>query len=195
MEFKQSQQKYLENIEEVGRKLLPAKLADTKNNGQLVTSWLIKNCAEAEGQIIDASTLNILRVIKALDVAGLIDWQTPPKAAPAKKRPDYFQTNDGAKQNQPKDAELNIKMAQERKRREALGDAANAETMAEAVALVSRHSSTSHSRTARERSALKAEFDKLVSARVHPKDLLAALKAKQSTFENGDPTRPYLGHR
>src|SRR6266478_719944 len=90
MEFKQSQQKYLENIEEVGRKLLPAKLADTKNNGQLVTSWLIKNCAEAEGQIIDASVENIIRAIKALDVAGLIDWQTPPK-----KRPDFQQSNDG----------------------------------------------------------------------------------------------------
>jgi hypothetical protein len=190
MQFKQSQAKYQENIDAVAKKLLPAVLAATPNNGQLIAGWLIKNCTEAEGEIVDASVENIIRAIKALDVAGLIDWQTPPKVAPAKKRPDFLQTNDGAKQNQPKDAQFNIEMEQERRRRIALGDQANAETMAEAVALVSRHSSTSHSRTARERAVLKQEFDKLVSARVHPKDLLVALQAKQNTFTNGDPTRP-----
>ncbi len=198
MEFKQSQQKYLENIGEVGKKLLPAKLADTKNNGQLVTSWLIKHCAEAEGQIIDASTSNILRAIKALDVAGLIDWQTPPKVAPAKKRPDFLQSHDGDLVNHAREnkvSEIDFQMAEEKRRRQALGDAANAETMAEAAAIVRNHSSISHSRTAREKAALKTEFDRLIAARVHPKDVLAGVKAKQSTFEGGDITRPHLGHR
>jgi hypothetical protein len=190
MEFKQSKQKYAENISATEKRLLPAILAATPNNGQLIAGWLIKNCAEAEGEIIDASVENIIRAVKALDVAGLIDWQTPPKVAPAKKRHDFLQTNDGAKQNQPKDAEFNIQMAQERKRREALGDRANAELMSEAARIVRNHSSTSHSRTARERDVLRKEFDRLVAAKVHPKDLLTALKAKQDTFANGDVTRP-----
>ena len=189
--FKQNEVEYNANIVAVEKKLLPAVLAATRRNGDLLAAWLMKNCAE--GDVVDASAKNILQAITALDAANLIDWKVAPK--PQKKRPDYLQSNDGAKQNQPKDSELDIAMAHEKKRREALGDAANAETMAEAVALVSRHSSTSHSRTARERAALKTEFDKLVAARVHPKDVLAGVKAKQDTFANGDVTRPGFGGR
>jgi hypothetical protein len=196
MEFKQSQQKYLENIKEATRKLLPAVPADTVINGQLMLGWLIKNCAEAEGQIIDASVENIIRAIKALDVAGLVDWQTPPK--PQKKRPDVLQTTDGNRVNHAREnklSELDFQMAEEKRRRQALGDAANAETMAEAAAIVRNHSSVSHSRTAREKAVLKTEFDRLIAAKVHPKDVLAGVKAKQDTFANGDVTRLTFGSR
>src|SRR5579859_241806 len=182
MQMKQSQQKYAENIEAVEKRLLPAVLAPTPNNGQLIGSWLAKNCLEADGEIVDASVENIIRGIKALDSAGLIDWQIAPKVAPVKKRPDFLQSNDGAAHLQPKDAELRIQMKQERERRQKLGDAANAEIMSEAAALVSRHSSTSHSRTYREREALKKEFDRLVASKVHPKEVLAGVQAKQNSF-------------
>src|ERR1700676_3459303 len=176
MEWKQSQQKYLENIEEVGKKLLPAKLADSRNNGLLIGNWLIRNCSEAEGTIVDASTSNILRAVDALDKAGVLDWQTPRKVAPTKKRPDVLQTHDGNRVNHAREnklSEIDFQMAEEKRRRQALGDAVNREILEEAAGLVSRHSSVSHSRTAREKETLKKEFDKLNRAKTHPKDLLA----------------------
>ena len=119
-----------------------------------------------------------------------VEWEIAPIKTPAKPRPDFLQTNDGARQNQPKEAELDIAMAHEKKRREALGDAANAETMAEAAALVRNHSNYPHSRAIRERDVLKKEFDRLVAAKVHPKQVLEALQAKRVTFEGSDVTRP-----
>jgi hypothetical protein len=182
MEFKQSEQKYNENIREVEKKLSPAVLAATAISAQLIAGWLMKNCVEADGTIIDASVPNILRAINALDAAGLIDWEKPPVKKPEKKRPDYLQTREGEPVNHARESrpsEIDIAMGQEKKRREALGDAQNAEIMSEAIALIQRHSSTSHGRTARERDALKKEFDRLVAAKTHPKKLLEAIQAKQ----------------
>jgi hypothetical protein len=198
MEFKQSEQKYTENIDAVVKKLLPAVLAVTRYNGQLVVGWLMKNCVEAEGEIVDASVENITKAIRALDIAGLVEWKTPPKVVPTKKRPDFLQTSEGSAVNHAREnrvSELDIQMEHEKKRRAALGDAANREILEEAAALVSNHSSVSHSRSYRERAELKKEFEKLVASRVHPKDLLAALKAKQETFANGDVTRPTFGRQ
>ena len=192
-QWKQNEQEYNANIVAVEKKLMPAVLAATPRNGQSLANWLLKNCTE--GDVVDASVKNILQGITALDAAKLIDWKVAPKVVPQKKRPDFLQTNDGARQNQPKDAELDIQMSQERKRREALGDAANAEMMAEAAAIVRNHSSISHSRTAREKVVLKTEFDRLVAARAHPKDVLKGVLAKQDTFANGDVTRPAFGSR
>jgi len=193
MEFKQTNEELDANKAKVDKTFVPAVLGDKAWTDLLPSMgrWLLNNCTF--NGIVDCSVANMIRAINALDGTGLFDWQISPIKKPAKKRPDFLQTNDGAKQNQPKDAELDIAMAQEKKRREALGDAANREIMVEAVALVSHHSSVSHSRTNRERAALKAEFDRLVAAKTHPKDLLTALKTKQSTFEGSDVTRPRLG--
>jgi hypothetical protein len=198
MELKQSQQKYLANIEEVAKRMLPAVLAATENNGRLIGSWLAKHCVEAEGDIVDGSTANILRAVDALDKAGLLDWQVAPVKKPAKKRPDVLQSRDGSPINHAKPdrvSDLDRTMAEEKRRREALGDAANREIMAEAISLVKNHSSVSHSRTYRERATLKSEFDRLVAAGTHPTELLVALKIKQDTFANGDVTRPRFGSR
>ncbi len=191
--FKQNEVEYNANIVAVEKKLLPAVLGATRRNGDLLASWLMKNCAE--GDVVDASAKNILQAITALNAANLIDWKVAPK--PQKKRPDFLQSHDGDPTNHAREnqvSELDIQMSQEKKRREALGDAANAETMAEAAALVRNHSSVSHSRTARERAALRSEFDRLFAARTHPKELLAALKTKQATFEGEDITRPRLAN-
>jgi hypothetical protein len=190
--FKQNEVEYNANIVAVEKRLLPAVLAATRRNGDLLASWLMKNCAE--GDVVDASTQNILKAVRALDGAGLVDWQIAPK--PQKKKPDFLQSNDGRRvtAREAQEREQDILMSQERTRREALGDQANREIMAEAVALVQKHSSVSHSRTYRERASLKAEFDRL-NGKVHPKDLLAALQAKQNTFADADITRPRLGGR
>ncbi len=177
MEMKQSQQKYAENLEEVRKRLLPSVLSATKNNGDLIGNWLVKNCSEAEGAIVDASVANILKAIETLDkIPGLLDWEIPPVKKPAKKRPDFLQTNEGRRVTA----------------REALGDAANTEIMSEAVALVRNHTNFPHSRAIRERDVLKKEFDRLVAAKMHPKDVLAAIQAKRATFEGEDITRPRL---
>jgi hypothetical protein len=194
MQFKQGVEGYRKNIDTAMKKLLPAVLKNTEKNGRRVSDWLVEHCAE--GDVVDASTSNILAAVSALDGIGFIDWEIAPVKVPQKKKPDVLQSHDGnptnhARENQK--SEIDFQMAHEKKRREALGGAENRETMSKAVALVSNHSSVSHSRTYRERAALKVEFDKLVSARVHPKDLLAALQAKQDTFANGDITRPHLG--
>jgi hypothetical protein len=175
MEFKQGVEGYRTNVGEATKQLLPAILKNTMKNGQRVSDWLVEHCSE--GDIVDASTRNILRAIRALDGAPLgVEWEVAPK--PQKKRPDFLQTNDGSRQKQ-KDAEseLDIQMRQERERRVALGNAANAELMSEAAAIVRNHSSISHSRTSRERAALKSEFDKLIAARVHPKKVLEGVLA------------------
>jgi len=195
MEMKQSQQKYAENLEEVRKRLLPSVLSATKNNGDLIGNWLVKNCSEAEGAIVDASVANILKAIETLDkIPGLLDWEIPPVKKPAKKRPDFLQTNEGRRvtAREAQDREQDILMSQERKRREALGDAANTEIMSEAVALVRNHTNFPHSRAIRERDVLKKEFDRLVAAKMHPKDVLAAIQAKRATFEGEDITRPRL---
>jgi hypothetical protein len=191
--FKQNQQEYNANIVKVEKQLLPAILAATANNGQSLANWLIKNCAE--GDVVDASVKNILRAVSALDAAQLIDWKVAPVKAPAKKRPDFLQTNDGSRFNQPKFSELDMQMEHERKRRSALGDAENGKIMSEAAAIVRNHSNYPHSRAIRERDVLKKEFDRLVAAKVHPTKVLEALKAKQSEFEGVDVTRPHLGNK
>ncbi len=194
VQFKQNEVEYNANIVAVEKKLLPAVLGATRRNGDSLAQWLIKNCAE--GDVVDASVKNILQAVNTLDAAKLIDWKVAPK--PQKKRPDFLQSHDGDPTNHAREnriSEIDIVMAQEKKRRQALGDAANAEIMSEAAAIVRNHSSISHSRTAREKAVLKAEFDKLAAARVHPKDVLAGVKAKQDTFANGDVTRPTFGGR
>jgi hypothetical protein len=194
--WKQNEQEYSANITKVEQKLLPAKLAATVSNGQLLANWLIKNCAE--GDVVDASVPNILEAIAVLDKARSIDWEVAPTKTPQKKKPDFLQSREGSAVNHAREnqiSEIDIAMAQEKKRREALGDAANDETLSLCHRLVGNHSSSSHSRTNREKAVLKAEFDRLVAARVHPKDLLAALQAKQDTFANGDVTRPRFGNK
>ncbi len=185
MEFKQSKEIYAENIKAVEKKLAPAVLSATANNGNLLAGWLMKNCVEADGTIIDASVENIVRAIKALDGTGLIDWDKAPVKKPEKKKPDFLQTNDGAPVNHARESRSELDTQErERKHREAL-DRENAKTMAEAVALIQGHSSTSHSKTAKERDLLKKEFDRLVSAKTDPKKLLAAIQAKQNSFYAG----------
>jgi hypothetical protein len=195
MEFKQGVEGYRTNVGEATKQLLPAVLKNTAKNGQRVSDWLVEHCSE--GDIVDASTKNILRAIRALDGAPLgVEWEVAPK--PQKKRPDVLQTTDGNRVNHAREnkvSEIDFQMAEEKRRRQALGDAANREILAEAAALVSSHSSVSHSRTYRERAALKTEFDRLIAAKIHPKDVLAAVKAKQDTFTNGDVTRPTFGSR
>ena len=194
MRFKQGAEGYGKNIEKVMKKLLPAIIKNTEKNGRRVSDWLVEHCAEAD--VVDASVENILRAITALDGIGFIDWEVAPVKVPQKKKPDVLQSSEGSPTNHAREnqkSEIDFQMAHEKKRREALGDDANRKIMADAVSLVSNHSSVSHSRTYRERASLKAEFDKLVSARTHPQELLAALQAKQNTFADGDITRPHLG--
>jgi hypothetical protein len=185
MEFLQSKEKYQQNIQEVEKRLLLAVLSATPNNGNLLAGWLAKNCVQAEGQIVDASVANILKAIDALDAAGLLDWEKAPVKKTEKKRPDFLQTNEGAKVNHAREShpsELDITMAQEKKRREALGDRANAELINEAVALIKRHTSTTHAKTGREREILKAEFDRLTALKAHPRDVLKGVEQKQQSF-------------
>jgi hypothetical protein len=194
--FKQTRQELDDNKIKVDKAFLPAVLG-LKAWASILPSmgiWLNNNCSF--NGVVDASVPNMIRAINSLDGTGLFDWEIAPIKKPAKKRPDFLQTNDGSRQKQ-KDAEseLDIQMRQERERRVALGNAANAELMSEAAAIVRNHSSISHSRTAREKAVLKVEFDRLVAAKVHPKDVLAGVKAKQDTFANGDVTRPTFGGR
>jgi hypothetical protein len=194
MRFKQGAEGYGKNIEKVMKKLLPAMIKNTEKNGRRVSDWLVEHCAE--GDVVDASVENILRAITALDGIKFIEWEIAPIQKPAKQKPFVQQSSEGSPTNHAREnqkSEIHFQMAHEKKRRETLGDAANAETMSEAVRLVNNHSSFSHSRTHREKAVLKSEFDRLVAAKTHPTDLLAALKAKQDTFANGDITRPSLG--
>jgi len=201
MKTKQTQEQLAQIIQALGPSLKPAVLLDcdansppeiqrkVRANSSYILAYMEKHFADADG-IIDASLKNWVEA--ALALQDQLSWEIPPKK---KNQRDYLQSNDGARQNQPKDSELDIAMAHEKKRRQALGDAANAETMAEAAAIVRNHSSISHSRTARERAVLREEFNRLVVARVHPKDVLAGVKAKQDSFANGDITRPTFGGR
>jgi hypothetical protein len=193
--FKQNGQEYNANIVKVEKQLLPAILAATANNGQSLANWLIKNCVE--GDVVDASVKNILQAVNALDAAKLIDWKIAPIQKPQKKRPDVLQSHDGnpvnhAKPDRP--SEFDLMMGQERKRRERLGDIENGKLMSEAAALVRNHTNYPHSRAIRERDVLRKEFDRLVAAKTHPNEVLAALKAKQSEFDGVDVTRPHLGN-
>lgn len=192
--FKQSESEYQNNITTVERKILPSKLAATASNGTLLANWIIKNCAE--GDVVDASVENILSAIVALDRAGLVDWEIAPVKKPAKKQPDFLQTNEGRAPNHAHEAqvtEVDIQMAQERKRREKLGEQENGKLMSEAAAICRNHSNYPHSRAIRERTELKKEFDRLVASKAHPKDVLAALKTKQDTFSGADTMRPHYG--
>jgi hypothetical protein len=191
MEFKQSPKKIEENLNAATQRLLPAVFKETHLGvvGDLAGRWLKLNRAEAEGEIVDASTTNILEAINALNDADLLKdcWERPPVRKPQKKRPDFLQSHDGDRTNHAREAqvsELDVQMAQEKQRRQALADRANAELVNEAIALIQRHSASSHGRTARERDALKQEFDRLTAAKTHPRDLLAAIKEKQNSFYN-----------
>lgn len=189
MQFKQGAEGYRKNIEIVMKKLLPAVLKNTEKNGQRVSDWLVENCSE--GDIVDASVENILKAIKALDGAPLgVEWEIAPAKTPIKRQPDFLQTNDGARHNQPKNSELDIAMAAERKRREKLGEQEHGRLMSESAALVRNHTNFPHSRAIRERTILKELYDKLVSTKTHPKQVLEALQAKRSEFEGADITRP-----
>jgi hypothetical protein len=191
--FKQNEQEYNANIVKVEKQLLPAILAGTANNGQSLANWLIKNCAE--GDVVDASVKNILQAVNALDAAKLIDWKIVPIQKP-QKRPDVLQSHEGSPINHAKPdhvSEIDLMMGQERKRRERLGDAENGKIMSEAAALVRDHTNYPHSRAIRERDVLKKEFDRLVAAKTHPKEVLEAIQAKRATFEGADITRPRLG--
>jgi len=196
MKAKQTQEQIVQIIQALGPALKPAVLLDCDANSppeiqrqvraniSYILAYMDKHFTDADG-IIDASLKNWVKA--ALALQDQLSWEVPPKK---KRQPDFLQTNDGARQNQPRDAELDIQMAHEKKRRAALADSANAEIMSEAAAIVRNHSSVSHSRTARERSALKTEFDRLIAAKVHPKAVLEGIKAKQETFANSDVTRP-----
>ena len=197
MQFKQTSEELDANKAKVDKAFLPAVLGD-KAWGALLNPmgiWLLNNCAF--NGLVDASVANMIRAVNRLDGTGLFDWQIAPIKKPAKKR-DYLQSHDGDLVNHAREnkvSEIDFQMAEEKRRRQALGDAANREILEEAAALVSRHSSVSHSRTYREREALKKEFDRLVAAKVHPRDVLAGVQAKQETFSGGDITRPHLGGR
>jgi len=200
MKTKQTQEQLAQIIQALGPSLKPAVLLDcdansppeiqrkVRANSSYILAYMEKHFTDADG-MTDASLKNWVKAVLALQ--DQLSWEIPPKK---KNQRDYLQSNAGARQNQ-KDSELDIQMEQERRRRIALGDVANREILEEAARLVSKHSSVSHSRTARERAALKAEFDRLIAARVHPKDVLAGVKAKQDTFANGDVTRPGFGGR
>ena len=202
MKTKQTQENLAQIIQALGPSLKPAVLLDcdansppeiqrqVRANSTYILAYMDKHFTDADG-ITDASLKNWLKAVLALQ--DQLSWAIPPKK---KNRPDFLQTNDGSRQKQ-KDAEseIDIQMRQERERRVALGDAANAELMSEAAAIVRNHSSISHSRTAREKAVLKVEFDRLVAAKVHPKDVLAGVKAKQDAFANGDVTRPTFAGR
>src|SRR5580704_17551267 len=95
MEFKQGVEGYRKNVEEAMKQFLPAILKNTMKNGQRVSDWLVEHCSE--GDVVDASTKNILRAIRALDGAPLgVEWEVAPKPA---KRPDVLQTHDGNRVN------------------------------------------------------------------------------------------------
>lgn len=197
MRLKQSQEEYLQNLNAAAKKILPAALSETPEgahgNGLLLANWLRKNCAE--GDVIDASVVNIISAIVALDKAGLIDWKVPPTKKPAKPQPAFLQTNEGRAPNHARESqvsEINITMAQEKQRREKLGEQEHGKIMAEAAALVRNHSAYPHSRRIRETTALKAEFDRLVASKVHPKEVLAGVKALQNSFTGADITRPKI---
>jgi hypothetical protein len=186
--FKQTNEELDVNKAKVDKSFLPAKLGDRAWVGLLPSMgrWLLINCTV--NGLTDGSVANMIRAVNALDGTGLFDWEIAPIKKPSKKQPDFQQTNEGRRvtAREAQDREHDILMTQERARRSALGDAANAEIMAEAAAIVSRHSANSHSRTAREKAVLKTEFDRLVASRAHPKQVLESIKAKQNTFANGD---------
>ena len=96
----------------------------------------------------------MIRAIRALDGTGLFDWEIAPTEKPAKKQPDFLQTNEGRAPNHAHEAqvtEVDIQMAQERKRREKLGEQENGKLMSEAAAICRNHSNYPHSRAIRER--------------------------------------------
>jgi hypothetical protein len=191
MRLKQSNEEYLKNLEAVEKKLLPAVIKNTAKNGERVVEWMMEPSNDCcSGDVVDASEGNIRKAIDALHGIGFFDWDVPPVKKPAKKQPDFLQTNDGARQNQPKNVELDIQIAQEKKRREALGNLENGKIMAEAAKLVREHNPFPHSRRIRETTALKREFDRLVASKVHPKEVLAGVKALQDSFAGEDITRP-----
>lgn len=196
MKLKQSEQEYLDNLVKAEKKLLPSVLSQTpegaESNGHLLGNWMRKN---AKDGIIDVSVSNIIDGIVALDKAGLIAWQTPPVKKPAKPQPDFLQTHEGRAPNHAHEvrvSEVDIQMAQERKRRQQLGDVANGKLLSEAAALVRNHTNYPHARQLRERTALKREFDRLTAAKVHPEKVLAGVKALQNTFTGEDVTRPKI---
>jgi len=196
MQFKQGVEGYRKNIDTAMKKLLPAVLKNTEKNGRRVSDWLVEHCAE--GDVVDASTSNILAAVAALDGIGFIEWEIAPVKVPQKKKPDALQSHDGDPVNHAKPnhaSELDLVMGQERKRREALGDAVNGKLMNEAAALVRNHTNYPHSRGIRERDVLRKEFDRLVAAKTHPNEVLAAIQAKRATFEGQDITRPHLGNK
>ena len=73
--FKQNELEYNANIVAVEKKLLPAVLGATVNNGQIISNWLLKN--RAEGDVVDAPVPNILEAIVALDKVQLIGPSLP----------------------------------------------------------------------------------------------------------------------
>jgi hypothetical protein len=196
MNFKQGVEGYRKNIETAMRKLLPAVIKNTEKNGRRVSDWLVE--CHAEGDVVDASTSNILAAVAALDGIGFIEWEIAPVKAPQKKKPDALQSHDGARPNHAREAqvsEIDVQINQERKRRERLGEAENGKIMSEAAALVRNHTNYPHSRAIRERDVLKKEFDRLVAAKTHPKQVLEAIQARRASFEGQDITRPRLGNR
>lgn len=73
----QTTEEFLANVEEVEKRLLPAKMSDTRENGAVIMAHLTRNFSTPQG--VDASVDNIYAAVCALHYKNEIDWATPPR--------------------------------------------------------------------------------------------------------------------
>jgi hypothetical protein len=138
--FVQDQVQFICNTTQVDKRILPGVLAQTKENADLVSSYLRKNCLK-DG-LIDASVENIYKAF--VQLRSLLDWTTEPTKASNKlvQMENNFpsHSHDNSAEIKAKIAELDtISVARDKKKAD--------EIVSSAVSFAASVSRNPHSRT------------------------------------------------
>jgi hypothetical protein len=151
-------------------------LADEmRANVKLIDAWMLANCTDEKSGETDYSFANLNKMVVALKRS--LKWM--PGKAPVENKVDV-QTEGNKVSREIPDIVSRTKRVQEKQAEEAAAE--DQRTLESVAGFIARHSGYPHSKIAREKADLRAEFERLKKAGTKPDAINRAIRKMMDSF-------------
>jgi len=165
MRYKQNDAEYKANIAAWEKSLLPAVLAPTQANWNLMSGYMLSNFAN--GEFVDVSVANLYKATSSLHAAKLLEWIIAPNQ---KKVRDDARKTDTNETSVVKEAVEKFDAHIEQV------------ALAECKNIILQYRGRAHSITYKRRDILQAKLDDLLAQKTKPTAIKVALEATVNGF-------------